>query len=115
MDEPVSVAKLSKAAGVSERSLRNAFCDVRGMSPKRCTVRARLDEVRRALCAADGERGLVTTLAMNHGFFELGRFASLYKAAYGETPSTTLRSRGDGARNLAGHREDSGRDLRPAV
>ena len=37
--------------------LRNAFYDVRGMSPKRCAVRARLAEVRRALMVANGTRG----------------------------------------------------------
>src|SRR5258705_4812302 len=40
--ESVSIAELCEAAGVSERSLRNAFYDVRCMSPKRCAVRARL-------------------------------------------------------------------------
>jgi AraC family ethanolamine operon transcriptional activator len=90
--EPVSIAQLSRATGVSERSLRNAFYDVRGMSPKRSAVRTRLVEVRRALSDAHGTRGSVTTIATDYGFFELGRFAGTYKAAFGETPSETLRS-----------------------
>ena len=92
--EPVSIAQLCQVAGVSERSLRNAFYDVRGMSPKRCAVRARLAEVRRALSLANGARGAVTTIATDYGFFELGRFASTYKAVFGESPSATLRGRG---------------------
>jgi AraC family ethanolamine operon transcriptional activator len=87
----VSIAQLCQVAGVSERSLRNAFYDVRGMSPKRWAVRARLAEVRRALSDANGTRGAVTTIATDYGFFELGRFASTYRAAFGETPSATLR------------------------
>jgi AraC-like DNA-binding protein len=48
--ESVSIAELCRVAGVSERSLRNAFYDVRGMSPKRCAVRARLgSKVRRVV------------------------------------------------------------------
>ena len=87
----VSIAQLCRVAGVSERSLRNAFYDVRGMSPKRWAVRARLAEVRRALGDANGSRGAVTIIATEYGFFELGRFASTYKSVFGETPSETLR------------------------
>ena len=92
--ESVSIAQLCRVAGVSERSLRNAFYDVRGMSPKRWAVRTRLADVRRALSDASGTRGAVTTIATDHGFFELGRFASTYKAVFGETPSATLRGHG---------------------
>lgn len=90
--ESVSIGRLCQVAGVSERSLRNAFHDVRGMSPKRSVVRARLAEVRRALSVANGARGAVTTIATDYGFFELGRFARTYKEAFGESPSATLRS-----------------------
>ena len=48
--EPVPIAQLSTLVGVSERGLRNAFNAVRGMSPKRCVIHAKLNEVRRALC-----------------------------------------------------------------
>jgi AraC family ethanolamine operon transcriptional activator len=89
--ETVSIAQLSRVVGVSERSLRNAFYDVRGMSPKRCAVLARLNEARRALRDAGAARGAVTAIAMDYGFFELGRFAGTYKAVFGETPSETLR------------------------
>ena len=92
--EAVSIGDLCRAAGVSERSLRNAFYDVRGMSPKRCVVRARLAEVRRALSDAGGARGAVTTIATDYGFFELGRFAGTYKSMFGESPSDTLRGHG---------------------
>ena len=94
IDKSVSIAQLCRVAGVSERSLRNAFYDVRGMSPKRWAVRTRLAEVRRALSDANGTRGAVTTIATDYGFFELGRFASTYKAVFGETPSATLRGHG---------------------
>jgi AraC family ethanolamine operon transcriptional activator len=96
LGEAVSIAQLCRVSGVSERSLRNAFYELRGLSPKRCALRARLDGVRRALYQARGTRGAVTSIAMNHGFFELGRFARTYKAAFGESPSTTLRGQRKG-------------------
>jgi len=95
--EPVSIAQLCQVAAVSERSLRNAFYAVRGMSPKRCAVRTRLAEVRRALTVANGTRGAVTTIATDYGFFELGRFASIYKSTFGESPSETLRGSAGGS------------------
>ena len=95
--EPVSIVQLCRVLGVSERSLRNAFYTVRGMSPKRYAVRARLAEVRQALTVANGTRGAVTAIATDYGFFELGRFASRYKAVFGESPSATLRGHGGAA------------------
>lgn len=98
LGESLPLAQLCDVAGVSERSLRNAFYDVRGMSPKRFVLRERLHEVRRALRDADATSGTVTTIATDHGFFELGRFAGTYKAVFGETPSATLRG---GSREMA--------------
>lgn len=93
--ESVLIARVCRAVGVSERSLRNAFYEVRGMSPKRCALQARLAMVRRELCHAEATSRTVTTIAADYGFFELGRFAGTYKAVFGETPSATLR--GDGS------------------
>ena len=90
--EPLAIAHLSLLVGVSERGLRNAFNAVRGMSPKRCVIHDRLNDVRRALRDPRPSRATVTDIATEFGFFELGRFAGRYKAAFGETPSETLRS-----------------------
>ena len=89
---PIPIAHLSLLVGVSERGLRNAFNAVRGMSPKRFLIQNQLNEVRRALSDPQASRATVTDIATEHGFFELGRFAGRYKAVFGETPSTTLRS-----------------------
>jgi AraC-like DNA-binding protein len=88
--EPPSIAQLSSVAGVSERSLRNAFYDVYTTSPKRYLKLLQLHQVRRALRAVCGEDGTVTNVATLHGFYELGRFAGEYKALFGEAPSQTL-------------------------
>jgi transcriptional regulator GlxA family with amidase domain len=93
-DEPITIAALSEAVGVSERTLRNAFTDVYGQSPKQYLVTQRLLAVRQALRAATSPGMTVTGIATDHGFFELGRFALKYKAAFGESPSHTLRETG---------------------
>jgi AraC family ethanolamine operon transcriptional activator len=73
--EPVSIARLSSIAGVSERSLRNAFNDIYTTSPKRYLRLWQLHQVRRALRSPDGREATVTDVATCHGFYELGRFA----------------------------------------
>ena len=85
------IADLCRAAGVSERTLRNAFHDVYGLSPKRYLLRHGLEEARQALQLARGTRGAVTHVATEYGFFELGRFAGAYRQLFGERPSDTLR------------------------
>jgi transcriptional regulator GlxA family with amidase domain len=89
--EPVTVAELSRRAGVSERTLRAAFHDVLGLSPKRYAIAQRLHAARAALDAADPHTTTVTDIAMAYGFFELGRFAGRYRHTFGEAPSRTLR------------------------
>ena len=87
---PVPLKMLCRIVGLSERGLRNAFYSVRGMSPKQCILAERLHGVRLALGAASSKT-TVTDVATRYGFYELGRFAAAYKAAFGETPSETLR------------------------
>lgn len=91
MDAPVTVSRLCRAVGLSERGLRNAFYGVHGVGPKRWMLAERLEEVRRALGNAAARSTTVAAVATDHGFYELGRFACTYKAAFKETPSATLR------------------------
>ena len=86
----VPISELCRIAGLSERGLRNAFYRVRGMSPKRSLRADRLRGARRALAGGNGPR-TVTGIATRYGFYELGRFAAVYKESFGEAPSQTLR------------------------
>lgn len=90
VDEPIQLAQLCNATGVSERSLRNACHAVCGTSPKRYLTRRRMEAVREALAAAS-PGSTVTRIATDYGFFELGRFAATYSSLFGERPSETLR------------------------
>ena len=88
----IRIRDVSRAAGISERALRNGFHREHGLSPKQYELRERLASARQALCdVAAGDT--VTSIASAHGFSELGRFASRYKHAFGESPSQTIRLR----------------------
>lgn len=93
--EPVRVAALSEMVGVSERTLRAAFQDVIGTSPKRYAIDLRLSAARAALSNADPHTTTVTDIATTFGFYELGRFAGRYRHTFGEVPSRTLRHAAD--------------------
>jgi AraC family transcriptional regulator, ethanolamine operon transcriptional activator len=90
-DAPVTMIALSHTVGVSARTLRYAFAQVRRESPKRYYLNMRLHSARAALSGQASEGTTVTRVATEYGFYELGRFASQYKALFGESPSRTLR------------------------
>lgn len=85
--EGVPTKELASACGVAPRTLHRAFRLVLGVSPQRYLLRIRLEEARHALAEAGAES--VTAVAMRCGFGHLGRFAALYRARFGESPSST--------------------------
>ena len=91
-DRPLPVPDLCAATGVSERTLRRRCAEFLGMSPGRYFRLRQLRLARAALRRPDCAT-TVAAVARRYGFAELGRFASLYRAVYGEMPSATLRLR----------------------
>jgi transcriptional regulator GlxA family with amidase domain len=91
IDMPTRVSTLSRAVGLSERGLRDAFYAVHGKSPMQWMVAERLKQVRRILSEPQSAPISVTGAATKYGFCELGRFAASYRQAFGELPSETLR------------------------
>ena len=83
--------ELCALIGVTERTLRSCCAEFLGISPGRYVLLRRLRYVRIALRDADPDMANVAELARRYGFKEPGRFAGVYQAAFGETPSTTLR------------------------
>ncbi len=89
--EPVYMMELCAATGATERGLQAAFRELTGLRPMEYLRLRRLQLVRRQL-RAPGNTGLsVKRAALDHGFWELGRFAQQYRALFGEMPSATLR------------------------
>jgi AraC-like DNA-binding protein len=113
MDAPLPLPRLCRLLGLSERSLRNAFYGVRGMSPTRSMRVERLAAARRALSERRSRGVTVTTVATGCGFYELGRFAAAYKQVFGEVPSETLRSRHNRRLQQAANRKDDPCSAKP--
>jgi len=90
-DRPVYLAEICAATGVSERTLRNCCQEHLGMAPIRYLWLRRMHLARRALVKGDPAAATVTGIAMDYGFWELGRFATEYRVLFGEPPSATLR------------------------
>jgi AraC-like DNA-binding protein len=91
LEEPISVADVAEAAGVSARTLFREFRKRHGISPMAFLKERRLEAAQRALLAADPRERSVTDIALDHGFSHFGRFSVEYKRTFRETPSDTLR------------------------
>ncbi len=87
------VIDLCMGLGLPLRTVQRAFQDTVGMGPAHYLMYYRLHKVREALLHCDPTTARVTDVALDHGFWELGRFAGFYRRTYGERPSETLRRR----------------------
>jgi AraC-like DNA-binding protein len=90
VDEPLDMATIVAASGVSARTLYEGFQRFRDRSPMAYIRIVRMQRVREDLTSAT-VRGTVADIAMRWGVYELGRFAGQYRKFYGESPSETLR------------------------
>lgn len=88
--EPWTTVGLATVLHVSVRSLQERFQAELGVPPMTYLRRVRLGRVREALEHATADEASVRQLATAAGFRHQGRFAALYKDAYGELPSATL-------------------------
>jgi AraC-like DNA-binding protein len=89
--QPPRLPELCAKIGVTERTLRSCCAEFLGISPTRYMLLRRLKQVRAALRDADTATANVAELARQFGFSQLGRFSGAYRAAFGESPSATLR------------------------
>lgn len=89
--EPIGVTEIAAAAQVSPRTLQEAFRRHLETSPMAYLRRVRMERAHDALLAADPSTGAtVATIASRWGFANLGRFAAIYRDAYGRSPRATL-------------------------
>ncbi|MEU6532305.1 helix-turn-helix transcriptional regulator [Streptomyces sp. NPDC046928] len=90
--EPITVADIAAAAHVTIRTLQYAFRRHLDTTPLGYVRQVRLSHAHRDLLAAGpGDDTSVGAIAARWGFPHPGRFASLYRAMYGTSPSRTLR------------------------
>lgn len=92
-DQPITVDQVAAAAGVGARALQLAFRRHHDTTPMRYVRQVRLQRAHRDLETADPTAGAtVAMIATRWGFTHLGRFSTDYRAAYGCSPSHTLRT-----------------------
>jgi AraC-like DNA-binding protein len=85
----LTTSDIAAGIGASVRALQAGFRKWRQVTPTEYLRTIRLQRVRDALLQADPST-TVTDVALDHGFFHLGRFSQHYKRAFGENPAATL-------------------------
>jgi AraC-like DNA-binding protein len=76
---PLSLMDVCARLQVSQRTLYNVCFKHLGLSPRRFLWTRRMQLARRALAQSDSRSRTVTQIAMQFGFWELGRFSVQYK------------------------------------
>jgi AraC-like DNA-binding protein len=87
--EPLTLAMLVEASGLTERTLHKQFRRFLGMTPLAYLRRLRLLAAYEALSRPAGPG--VSEVAFAVGFAHLGRFSIHFRAEFGEAPSVTRR------------------------
>jgi len=90
-DRDVGIEEIAAAARVSRRAVQQAFRRHLDTTPTAFLRRVRLDAAHRELQAAEPGMLTVTEVAYHWGFCSPSRFTKRYRAAFGATPSETLR------------------------
>jgi AraC-like DNA-binding protein len=90
-DDAIGPVEMAGVAGVSARTLYDAFRRHCGVSPMAYLRSVRLESARDALAARARAGASVTEVALDCGFSHVGKFARAYRKRYGELPSVTLR------------------------
>jgi AraC-like DNA-binding protein len=93
-NQPVYLLELCRTLGVSARTLELLFKRNLGVSPMRYLKLRRLQQAQTRLRAADPHQSYVKSVALEAGFWDLGRFAVEYRRLFKESPSATLRKNG---------------------
>lgn len=90
LGETLTVTGLCQVAGVSDRTVQQAFKEHYGISPKTYIKTLRLNHLHRQLAKMRPEKVSISKLASQYGFWHMGQLARDYRALFGELPSETL-------------------------
>ncbi|MGD9515471.1 helix-turn-helix transcriptional regulator [Mycolicibacterium sp.] len=91
-DADIALADIAGSVHVTPRALQYMFRKYLDMTPMEYLRRVRMDHAHRELIKADAGQTTVQIVAARWGFAHTGRFAAMYREAYGRNPSDTLRS-----------------------
>jgi len=87
----VSVGELGRRHGLGSRAMHRAFLEVVGIPPKHYAKIVQVNAVFGALQAGDHEA--LSSLAVDHGYFDQSHFIRDFKRFVGASPTAFLRSR----------------------
>lgn len=87
--KPISITMIAASLNISTRSLELGFKSFLQQSPLAYLQRIRLEAARTELLNPEA-REPIKCVCLKWGFYNFGRFAALYKKAYGELPSDTV-------------------------
>lgn len=90
LHEPIQLEDLCGSVGLSRRGVEMLFQDSLGIGPVAFIRHQRLHGARRALLSSSPAPGVVKKIALDWGFWHLGRFSITYRALFGESPNMTL-------------------------
>ncbi len=91
LETPLTLEDLEHAVGVSRERLYRDFRSHYGMTPMAYYRQLRFEQVRVRLTQARASEK-VSSIAMDYGFHQFGRFSKAYKERFGELPSHTLKA-----------------------
>ncbi len=86
----IAVTDIAESIHVTPRALQYMFRRHLNMTPMEYLRRTRLDHAHRDLLRSDPADTTVSIIAARWGFAHTGRFAAMYRRAYGQNPSDTL-------------------------
>ena len=92
VSSPLTIETIAEAAGCSIRALQLAFRRFRDTTPRAALQRMRLEAARTEMMRVERTQSLLR-IAAEYGFSNPGRFAQLFRRAYGAYPSEALRAR----------------------
>jgi transcriptional regulator GlxA family with amidase domain len=87
----ITLSDIATSVNVTPRSVQYAFRRYLSTTPLEYLRRVRLNRAHRELQTADPSVDTVMAIAGRWGFSHAGRFSSVYKEAFGRSPSHTLR------------------------
>jgi AraC-like DNA-binding protein len=90
---PVHISEVCNRLHVSRRTLHRSFHNAIGMGPVSFLRHKRLCSVHSALRSSDPRATTIASVALQHGFINLGRFSGYYHSLFDEYPTQTLSAR----------------------
>ena len=90
LNEAISILDLLRICGCSRSVLFAAFRNARGYTPMEFLIEQRLQSARKKLVKPH-TKASVSSIALDCGFINLGRFSQVYRRRFGVRPSDTLR------------------------